>query len=87
MCGHGLTLTLCVCCGWLWLDIDAVCVVDGHEGWRLTLYVCYVWSGMDPAEPYFQNTDKVVRLDPSDALFVDVIHTDGASFFSTDLGD
>ena len=45
------------------------------------------WSGLDPAEPYFQNTDKVVRLDPTDALFVDVIHTDGASFFSTDLGD
>jgi len=43
-------------------------------------------TGMDPAEPYFQNTDKVVRLDPTDALFVDVIHTDGSSFYSTDLG-
>ena len=45
-----------------------------------------MWSGLDPAEPYFQNTDKVVRLDPTDAIFVDVIHTDGASFYSTDLG-
>ena len=41
---------------------------------------------MDPAEPYFQGTDIAVRLDPSDALFVDVIHTDGASFYSTDFG-
>ncbi|CAF3398658.1 unnamed protein product, partial [Rotaria sp. Silwood2] len=35
-------------------------------------------SGLDPAGPYFENTDPVVRLDPTDALFVDVIHTDGA---------
>lgn len=43
-------------------------------------------SGLDPAEPYFQNTDRVVRLDPTDALFVDVIHTDAASFYSLDFG-
>ncbi|KAL8573946.1 hypothetical protein ACOMHN_029393 [Nucella lapillus] len=42
--------------------------------------------GLDPAEPYFQNTDRVVRLDPTDALFVDVIHTDGAPFYSTSMG-
>ncbi|KAM7286457.1 pancreatic triacylglycerol lipase [Ixodes scapularis] len=39
-------------------------------------------TGLDPAEPYFANTDKVVRLDPSDAEFVDVIHTGGSSFQS-----
>ncbi|XP_075204239.1 pancreatic triacylglycerol lipase-like [Anomaloglossus baeobatrachus] len=35
-------------------------------------------SGLDPAEPYFQNTPTEVRLDPSDATLVDVIHTDSS---------
>lgn len=34
--------------------------------------------GLDPAEPCFEGTPELVRLDPSDAQFVDVIHTDGA---------
>ncbi|KAH9489615.1 Pancreatic lipase- protein 2 [Bulinus truncatus] len=33
-------------------------------------------TGLDPAGPYFDYTDPVVRLDPTDAAFVDVIHTD-----------
>lgn len=33
-------------------------------------------SGLDPAGPYFENTDPIVRLDPTDAAFVDVMHTD-----------
>lgn len=32
--------------------------------------------GLDPAQPYFQEYEPDVRLDPSDAMFVDVIHTD-----------
>ena len=31
---------------------------------------------MDPAGPYFEETDMIVRLDPTDAIFVDVMHTD-----------
>ncbi|MCJ8730624.1 hypothetical protein PDJAM_G00186700 [Pangasius djambal] len=33
-------------------------------------------TGLDPAEPYFQGCPTLVRLDSSDALFVDVIHSD-----------
>ncbi|NXR05764.1 LIPR1 protein, partial [Semnornis frantzii] len=32
-------------------------------------------TGLDPAQPYFQGTPVEVRLDKSDADFVDVIHT------------
>ena len=43
-------------------------------------------SGLDPAEPYFQYTVPAVRLDPSDANFVDVVHTDVASIISGGFG-
>ncbi|XP_071118627.1 inactive pancreatic lipase-related protein 1-like [Haliotis cracherodii] len=37
-------------------------------------------TGLDPAEPNFQGLSPMVRLDPTDADFVDVIHTDGSPF-------
>jgi len=36
-------------------------------------------TGMDPAEPLFESTPAYIRLDPTDAEFVDVIHTDAKS--------
>ena len=38
--------------------------------------------GLDPAGPAFEGEDPEVRLDPTDAEFVDVIHTDGEHLFS-----
>ncbi|KAF8788388.1 Pancreatic triacylglycerol lipase like protein [Argiope bruennichi] len=35
-------------------------------------------SGLDPAGPFFRNVPEIVRLDPSDAVFVDVIHSNPA---------
>uniref|UniRef100_A0ABD2X1Z0 phospholipase A1 n=1 Tax=Trichogramma kaykai TaxID=54128 RepID=A0ABD2X1Z0_9HYME len=32
-------------------------------------------TGLDPAQPCFKNIDLAFRLDPSDADYVDVIHT------------
>lgn len=43
-------------------------------------------SGLDPAGPYFENTDSRVRLDEGDAKFVDVIHTDGKQLLKLGIG-
>ena len=42
-----------------------------------------VFSGLDPAGPAFEGTHARVRLDPTDADFVDVIHTDSDSLVNT----
>jgi hypothetical protein len=41
---------------------------------------------MDPAGPYFADEHIKVRVDPSDAKFVDVIHSNGGSIFTGSLG-
>ncbi|KAF8786114.1 inactive pancreatic lipase-related protein 1-like [Argiope bruennichi] len=43
-------------------------------------------TGLDPAGPYFRRTDPAVRLDPTDAIFVDVIHTNAADIIFSGLG-
>lgn len=35
-----------------------------------------MYAGLDPAGPQFTGKDKDERLDPGDAEFVDVLHTD-----------
>ncbi|XP_026209461.1 inactive pancreatic lipase-related protein 1-like isoform X1 [Anabas testudineus] len=54
--------------------------IGGDVGSRITGLARI--TGLDPTEPYFQDTDASVRLDTSDAAFVDVIHTDGLPFNS-----
>jgi hypothetical protein len=42
--------------------------------------------GLDPAQPCFQADDPDIRLDPSDAEFIDVIHTNGRTLLKAGLG-
>ncbi|XP_077498489.1 pancreatic triacylglycerol lipase-like [Amblyomma americanum] len=37
-------------------------------------------TGLDPAQPFFEGMPPTVRLDPSDAEFVDAIHSDAKRF-------
>lgn len=43
-------------------------------------------TGLDPAGPLLAKSDPKVRLDPTDAIFVDVIHSDGASLEEAGFG-
>lgn len=43
-------------------------------------------TALDPAQPHFSATNPVVRLDTTDALFVDAIHTDARPFMIGGLG-
>ncbi|MCL4121327.1 UNVERIFIED_CONTAM: hypothetical protein GTU68_048051 [Idotea baltica] len=71
----------------LGLDISTVHIVGHSLGAHTAGYVGEKLeglgriTGLDPAEPFFQYMPDLVRLDPSDAFFVDVIHTDIDSFF------
>lgn len=68
-------------------NLDRVHMLGHSLGAHLSGYTGYTLSkdfglhlgritGLDPAEPLFSDTDAEVRLDRTDAQFVDVIHTD-----------
>lgn len=44
-------------------------------------------TGLDPADPYFQHMPAFVRLDPTDARFVDILHTDGGTVLDLVKGE
>lgn len=43
-------------------------------------------TGLDPAAPYFSNTVTLVRLDRSDAEYVDIIHSDAMPLYFSGFG-
>jgi len=43
-------------------------------------------SGLDPAGPLFEGYDTSVRLDKSDANYVDVIHSNGEAIYVGGFG-
>ena len=51
-----------------------------------TINYLYLFLGIDPAGPDFYDSPVDDRLDSSDALFVDVIHTDGAPRVQSGFG-
>lgn len=51
----------------------------------MRLYILKI-SGLDPAGPLFESQDPRARLDSSDAMFVDVIHSNGENLILGGLG-
>lgn len=78
-------------------NLDRVHMIGHSLGAHLSGYAGYTLqrefglqlgriTGLDPAEPLFTDTDPMVRLDRSDAGFVDVVHTDAVSLAMGGLG-
>ncbi|KAK6990597.1 pancreatic triacylglycerol lipase-like isoform X2 [Biomphalaria glabrata] len=58
----------------------------GQEVFRLTNQKVGRISGLDPAGPAFEKYSSFVRIDSSDAQFVDIIHTDAEPLISAGFG-
>lgn len=43
-------------------------------------------TGLDPAGPFFENTDSSCSVDPGDARFVDVIHSNAGTLIESKFG-
>ena len=48
------------------------------------VFVFYI-TGLDPAGPLFTNVDAKYRLDPGDAEYVDVMHTDAQALGTAEI--
>ncbi|KAI1290044.1 Pancreatic triacylglycerol lipase [Halotydeus destructor] len=59
--------------------------IAGFAGSELNSSISRI-TGLDPAAPLFEGYPEPVRLDQSDAMFVDVIHTNGDGFLRGGLG-
>ena len=44
-------------------------------------------AALDAAGPLFEDYPETIRLDPSDARFVDAIHTDGDEFYNVVIAE
>ncbi|KAK7115671.1 pancreatic lipase-related protein 2-like [Littorina saxatilis] len=60
--------------------------VAGYAGEKFLSKKIARITGLDPAAPQFQSYNNRVKLDPSDATFVDVIHTDAEPLLKGGLG-
>lgn len=55
--------------------------------WFYLFWIFCNSTALDAAGPLFENYPPSIRLDPTDALFVDAIHTDGDDFYKVVMAE
>ena len=60
--------------------------LKSNSGMTHALLLLFLHLGLDPAGPLFEGYDVKVRLDKTDAHYVDVIHSNGESLIVGGLG-